>query len=199
MKLLGYFSLAGAFALLLATTACGIGENEGHCATLIGGGRYCLQSTATITPFEVQQKVATRFRGQQETMIVELEVDAAGMRFVGLTPFGHSLLKVSYDNRTATATQLADTRLSPTLLIALLQIALWPADALRAGLEAPLSLEEKDGQRRILNHDDVTLTINYIGDHPPYQRIKVDIQGAAIQLDIETLPESATWQSENER
>ena len=199
MKRRGYFSFAGALALLLATAACSISEADGQCATLIGGGRYCLQSTATIVPFEVQQKVEARFRGQQETMIVELEVDAAGMRFVGLTPFGHSLLKASYDNRTATGTQLADTRLSPVLLIALLQIALWPADALRAGLEAPLRLEEKDGQRRILNRDDVTLTISYIGAQPPYQRIKVDVQGAALQLDIETLQESAAWQSEKER
>lgn len=158
-----------------------------------------MQSTATIVPFEVQQKVEARFRGQQETMIVELEVDATGMRFVGLTPFGHSLLKASYDNRTATATQLADTRLSPILLIALLQIALWPADALRAGLEAPLRLEESDGQRRILNRDDVTLAIDYVGTQPPYQRIKVELPGAGIQLDIETLPGNATWQSEKDR
>jgi hypothetical protein len=194
-----YCSLVGSFSLLLTTAACSIGEREGQCAALIGGGRYCLQSSTTIAPFEVQQKVEARFRGQQETMIVKLEVDAAGMRFVGLTPFGHSLLSASYDNRTATVTQSVDTRLSPILLIALLQIALWPGDALRAGLEAPLRLEEKDGQRRILNRDDVTLTINYIGIQPPYQRIRLDIEGAAIQLDIETLPETSTWHSEQER
>jgi hypothetical protein len=194
-----YYSLFGSFSLLLATAACSIGEREGQCAALIGGGRYCLQSSATIAPFEVQQKVEVRFRGKQETMIVELEVDAAGMRFVGLTPFGHSLVRASYDNRTATATQSVDTRLSAILLIAMLQIALWPSDVLRAGLEAPLRLEEKDGQRRILMRDDVTLTINYIGTQPPYQRITLDIEGAAIQLDIETLPENATWHSEQER
>ena len=199
MKRRGNFLFAGALALLLATAACSISEAEGQCATLIGGGRYCLQSTATIVPFADHQKGEAFFMAKQETMIVGLKVHAAGMRFVGLTPFGHSLLKASYDNRTATGTQLADTRLSPILLIALLQIALWPADALRAGLEAPLRVEETDGQRRILNRDDVTLTINYIGAQPPYQRIIVDIQRAAIQLNIETLPESATWQSEQQR
>ncbi|TRZ56171.1 MAG: DUF3261 domain-containing protein, partial [Rhodocyclaceae bacterium] len=183
-----HFSFTGSLALLLASTACSIIERDGQCVTLIGGGRYCLQSSATIVPFEVQQKVEARFNGQQETMIVELEVDAAGMRFVGLTPFGHSLLSVNFDNRTVTTTQPADARLSPILLMALLQIALWPADTLRAGLEAPLRLEERDGQRRILNRDDVTLTINYIGALPPYKHIKLDIQGAAIQFDIETLP-----------
>jgi hypothetical protein len=191
MKRRGYFSFAGSFALLLATAACSIGEDEGQwgqCATLIGGGRYCLQSSATIVPFEAQQKVEVRIRGQQETMIVELEVDAAGMRLAGLTPFGHSLLKASYDNRTVTATQLADARLSPSLLIALLQIALWPADALRVGLEAPLRLEERAGQRSILNGDKVTLTINYTGNQPPYRRMQIVIPVAGIELDVETLP-----------
>lgn len=191
-----YCSLVGSFSLLLTAAACSLGESEGQCAALIGGGRYCLQSSTTIAPFEVEQKVEASFRGKQETMIVKLEVDAAGMRFVGLTPFGHSLLSASYDNRTATVTQSVDTRLPPIMLIALLQIALWPGDALRAGLEAPLRLEEKDGQRRILNRDSVTLTINYIGIQPPYQRIKLDFKGVAIQIDIETLPEAATWHSD---
>lgn len=193
-----YFSFVGSLALMLTTTACGINERDSQCATLIGGGRYCLQSSAIIVPFYAQQKVEARIRGQRETMIVEIEVDAAGMRFVGLTPFGHSLLIATYDNRTVKTTQLTDMRLPSLLLVALLQIALWPADAVRDGLEAPLRLEEKAGQRRILNHDAVMLTIKYVGDLPPYRQINIDIQGADIQLDIETLPASATRLSEKE-
>jgi hypothetical protein len=176
-------------ALLLAVTAsCGDGEHNARCAALIGGGGYCIQPSTAVAPFEIQQKVEFRIRGQSETMIVELETDAAGMRFVGLTPFGQTLLRVGYDNQTTTASTLPDARLPPALLIALMQIALWPADSVRAGLEAPLRLEETAGQRRLLNGDLTTLTINYSGDQPPYRRMQIAIPAAEIELDVETLP-----------
>jgi hypothetical protein len=199
MKRQSNFAFAGSLFLLVVATGCGVNERDGQCASLIGGGRYCLQSTESILPFEAQQKVEASFRGQRETMIVDLEVGVEGMRLVGLTPFGQSLLKVNYDNRAVTATPMADTRLSPIQLIALLQIALWPADALRDGLEEPLRIEDKPGRRLILNRNDVTLTITYVGARAPYQRITVNFQAADIQLDIETLPETVTWHSEAER
>ncbi len=185
MKRWFYLSFAG--ALLMATAACSDDERDARCPALIGGGNYCLQPSTTIAPFEVQQKVEIRFRGQHETMIAELEVNDKGMRLVGLTPFGQTLLKISYDNRAITTSKLPDSRLPPGLLIALLQLALWPANALRTGLEAPLILEESAVQRRILNRDKVILTINYTGDQPPYRRIKMVIHAEDIELDVETL------------
>lgn len=181
-------TLAGAVVLLLVTAACRDDERDARCPALIGGGSYCLQPSTAIAPFEAQQKVEARFRGQRETLIVEIEADASGIRFVGMTPFGQTLLRVSYDNRTATATKLPDSRLSPAQLVALLQLALWPADTVRAGLEAPLHLEENPGQRRILNRDKVTLSIDYNGDQPPYHQMQLHFHAEDIELDVETLP-----------
>lgn len=171
---------------LFGLTACS--DNETPCATLIGGGSFCLQHTTVLAPFETQQKVEARFRGRRETIIAEIENDTTGLHFVGLTPFGHTLLQVSYDNREAHATIAPDRRISPALLIALLQIALWPADSIRAGLEAPLTLEESGGQRRIVNQGETTLSIDYIGERPPYRRMILSLPAADIELDIETLP-----------
>ena len=175
-----------ASVLLFALTACG--ENETPCAALIGGGNYCLQPTTDLAPFDVQQKVDARFRDRRETMIAEIENDTGSLRFVGLTPFGHTLLHVSYDNREAHAATLPDRRLSPALLIALLQIALWPAESVRAGLEAPLTLEEGSGQRRLLHQGETTLSIDYTGESPAYRRMHLSIPAADLELDIETLP-----------
>lgn len=173
--------------LLLVLGACD--ESGGKCAALIGGGSYCLQPTAARAPFEVLQKVEAGFQGRRETLIAEIESDADGLRFVGLTPFGHKLLQVGYDNRVASASTLPDRRLGPALLVALLQIALWPADAVRAGLQAPLTLEEDARGRRILNAGEPTLSIEHGGGEPPWPRMRLIVHAAGLELDIETLPE----------
>ena len=199
MKHWRYLSPAGAIGLLLFATACSDEMHDTHCAPLIGGGSYCLQPSTAVAPFEVQQSIEAHFRGKNETMIAELEADATGMRFVGLTPFGHTLLQVNYNNYTASAIKLPDPRLQPAFLIALIQLALWPPDAVRAGLETPLRLEESADQRRIFDRNEVILTISYTGAQPPYQRIQMNIHGAAIELDIKTLQESGIGQVEFEK
>jgi len=183
MKLWRLFALA----MLLATAACREEDQDRQCPALIGGGSYCLQPTTAVTPFEVQQKVDTRFRERRDTLIVEFEVDAAGLRFAGLTPFGQKIIQLGYDNRAASATTIPDSRISPALLVALLQIALWPADAVRAGLEAPLTLEESDGQRRILNRGEPTMTIEHGAGQPPWRKIHMTVHAADLELSIETL------------
>ena len=77
----------------------------------------------------------------------------------------------------------------PSLLIALLQLAQWPADAVRAGLQAPLTLEERADQRRIIFRDEATLTIDYLGE-APHRRMHLTIPAADLELDIENLPVS---------
>jgi hypothetical protein len=183
--------------LLVVLSACGEGEREKLCTSLIGGGSYCLQPTTGIKAFDAQQKVDTRFRDRHDTLIVDLEVDAEGLRFVGLTPFGHKLVQLSFDNHLVTATTLPDSRLSPTLLVAMLQLAQWPADAVRAGLEPPLMLEESADQRRILNRGDVVLTIDHSVGQPPYRRIHIFVPGIDLEISIETLvpaPAAVTYQ-----
>lgn len=174
------------FAAVLTLAACG--ERDSRCAELPWGGRYCLQPTTAIAPFEAQQKVEVSFNGRHETMIVDIEADTNGLQFVGLTPFGHKLVQVSYDNREAKAATLPDARLDPALLVALLQLALWPADAVRAGLGAPLVLEEGGGQRRILANDKLVLDINYADVLVPHRRLHLALPSAGLELNVVTLP-----------
>jgi hypothetical protein len=176
-----------AAALLLATAACSQQEEDRQCAVLTGGGNYCLQPTTAVGVFDLQQKVDSRFRDRHDTLIVEIEVDATGMRFAGLTPFGQKLIQLEYDNREARATMVADSRINPTLLIALLQLALWPADTVRAGLEAPLVLEENAHQRRILKHGEPIITIAHDGGQVPWRKVNMTVHAADLELTIETL------------
>ena len=98
----------------------------------------------------MQQKVELGGNGRRETLIVNVEVDAEGMRFVGLTPFGQKLIEGAYDNHRVRVSPLPDERLSPSLLLAMLQICLWPAADVRVGFGDSAVIEESVGQRQIL-------------------------------------------------
>ncbi|XDF36796.1 DUF3261 domain-containing protein [Paracidovorax avenae] len=180
--------LAGLAAVAAALAGCG--PDDGRCAPLPGGGQYCLQPTADVVPFDVQQKATVRFRGHAETMIVQMEVDAQGIRFVGLTPFGHKVVDVEYDNRAVRVHALPDRRLDARLLLALVQIAQWPADSVRAGLSASLSLDAADPHHvRVQDRDGATaVAVRREGSAPPYDRADIDLPGPGLALALDTLP-----------
>ena len=175
--------------LLLALTGCS--PYDPKCANLLGSGRYCLQSTTVVTAFDVQQKVTLLRGSQSDTLIVELEVDPSGLRMVGVTPFGHKLIELNYDNQTVKASTTPDTRLSPTLLVALLQMALWPQASVREGLQTPLTLEDKGTQRRIMHGSNPVLTITHDNAPPPYRQLQMTLHAADLELRIETLDDAA--------
>ena len=177
-------------ALLLSACST-LTAHSSACAELPGGGSYCLQPSTDLAPFELQQLVETTVQGRRETMIVEFEADAQGMRFVGLTPFGQKLLQIDYDNQVARAQTLPDARLSPTALLALLQLAQWPADSVRRGLAPALRLEEGVHQRRVLLAGRLLLSIDYIGA-PTQRRLHVSVPSLPLELDISPLPTSPT-------
>jgi hypothetical protein len=170
---------------LIAITGCA--ERDPRCASLPGGGRYCLQPTTALAPFDAQQKIEVFVNGHRETLIVEIESDANGLRCVGLTPFGVKLMEVSYDNYSAKLATPTDSRLDPALLVALLQLSLWPTNIVRSGLSAALILEETDNGRRILSGDNTLLMITSAGMKLPYQHIHLTIPSMSLELDVDDL------------
>lgn len=170
-------------ALLLAACA----ERDPRCSGLPGGGSYCLQPSTAMPSFDVQQKVELGFDGRRETLIVNLEVDGEGMRFVGLTPFGQKLIEGGYDNHAVRATPLPDERLSPSLLLAMLQMCLWPAADVRTGLGDSAHVEESARQRRILVDGKVVLQVRYTGGLPPAADMHIVLPAAQMEFYVTTL------------
>ena len=177
-----------AIAVALGASGCaGSGAmRDANCAPL-SAGQYCLQPSAGMAPFEATQMLRLRLRDRRETLIAELEVDADGLRLVGLTPFGQKLIQLNYDNREVRTTTTPDARFDPVFLVATLQLAHWPAAAVRAGLSAPLSLEENAGGRRVLNNGMPVVSIRTDGDKPPYRAVRMTVHGPDLELEAETL------------
>ena len=175
--------------LMVLTLAACTGDGS-RCTSLPGGGRYCLQTTAGIPPFDVQQMVEVVFDGRRETMVAQLEVDAAGMRFVGATPFGQALMQLDFDNQAVTARSLPGKGPDPALLLALVQIAGWPADSVRTGLGDAAVVVDTAGQRRLLVNDKEIVTVTYAHGLPPFADMRIQLPAAAVEFSIVNLDAS---------
>lgn len=180
--------LAVAWVAALLAAACA--PQAPNCASLPGGARYCLQTAEGIAPFEVQQKVDIVFNGRHETMIMQLEVDATGMRLAGLTPLGQSLLQASFASGEIRASGPALEKLDPALLLALVQLASWDADRVRVGLGDSAELEESDAQRSLVKDGKAVLRIGYTRGLPPTGDMEIALPGTGVEFRIVTLDES---------
>ncbi|MDR2506380.1 MAG: DUF3261 domain-containing protein [Candidatus Accumulibacter sp.] len=163
-----------------------------RCSVLPGNVSYCLQPTAAVAPFETRQKIDFLRDGQRETMIVEIEAAPEKMRLVGLTPFGVQVIQAAYDNRVAHAEKMPETGLDPVALLSIVQAALWPLDAVRAGFGAQAAVDEKDAGRRISVDGEKIVEIAYTGNSPPFSRIKIVYPSARVVLEITTLEDNGT-------
>lgn len=180
---------------LLALTLNACTGSEGQCPSLPGGARYCLQAAPALR-FSVLQQARLRFGEQQMTLLTRVENDAAGMRFVGLTPLGQTLMSVSWENGALRADlpPALQGKLDPALLLALIQIAQWPAEQVRAGLAPHWELRETPEGRRLhlTEHNDIMLDIAWEGRPTPSaiaKRITIQAPAAGFRLDVLRLEE----------
>ena len=170
----------------------GCSGDGSRCAAWPGGARYCLQSTAAMAPFDAQQRVDIAFDGRHETMIAQLESDAAGMRFALTTPFGQKLLQMDFDNARVRVETPSLPGLDPLVLLALVQIAAWPVDSVRLGLAGSAQLIEAQDidapPIRRLARDGVELvTIKYTRGRPPLADQLIVLPALGVELSIENL------------
>jgi hypothetical protein len=185
------FPALAAFPLAALLAACAR-QDDPACASLPGGARYCLQTTVNVAPLELQQKIDVAFKGQNETMIAQLEIDAAGMRFAGLTPLGQRLLQIEFADGQIRADGMALEKLDPALLLALIQLAWWDGASLREGLGGSAGLEEAESGRTVVKDGRPVVRIGYTLDRSPAGGVEIGLPGADVEFRIVTLDEGGT-------
>lgn len=180
------------FAAILALAACQ--PQQPGCARLPGGGAYCLQS-GTAPVFATLQQSTMSAGGQRHTLLTRIESDTRGLRFAGMTPLGQTLFFISWENaelRSELPPAFA-SRLDPAILPALIQIAMWPAATVRAGLSPELELIEEAGRRRVRrtspgrDEEDV-LDISWEGKLP-YRQLRI-VSPAGFRIDARAIDEA---------
>jgi hypothetical protein len=180
-----------ALPLLAALGATLLGGCTGgtRCPALPDGLRYCLQESAAVTPFDTFQSIHVEGPGIDLRLIAALEVDRDGMRMVGLTPMGQRVLETVFDNHTLRTSIVGDEGgVDAGALLALVQLALWPAQAVRAGLPAAWQLDETDGLRRVLRDDGRTeLDIARTGTASRWTAIDLSLPAAGLRVRVRDL------------
>jgi hypothetical protein len=174
-------------ALLLA--ACT--GDVGNCTRLPGGERYCLVD-GPWPEFAAEQAVTVTYAGKPLHLIARIQSGKDGLYFAGLTPLGQTLIQVSWKNGLLHA-ELPPAfagRLDEALFPALLQLATWPAERVRAGLPDRLRLIEKEGQRIVSDGLQDVLIISWKGNALPYEWLRFEAPAARMLIDVRLLDEA---------
>lgn len=174
---------------VLLLSACA--GDAGNCVRLSGGARYCLVD-GPGPQFETEQAATVTYSGNTMHMLTRIRSGKDGLHFAGVTPLGQTLIQVSWENSVLHA-QLppgAPNRLDGALFVALLQLAVWPAERVREGLSDQLTLIEQNGRRIVNDGDRTLLTISWEGTTLPYDRLRFEAPAARLVIDAHVLNEA---------
>jgi hypothetical protein len=138
----------------------------------------------------VTQEVTFQFPGgRKETAMAVIENKGGVMSLVASTPMGQTLFIIRMRGSAVTV----DTRipipgdLDPRVLPALVQFALWPAEAVDRNL-APGIRFEQDGSRRILlRNDKVVWSVTREGTAPPFKGLVLENPALGMTVRIRTV------------
>jgi hypothetical protein len=127
--------------------------------------------------------------GRRELIIMAIENRGGVLNLVASTPMGQTLFSV----RARAGAVTVDARvplpgsLDPRLLPALVQFALWPAEAVAAGLGPGLRFEQDGNRRSILRHGQVVWTVTREGEPPAFASLVLENPAQGVTLHIRTL------------
>jgi len=177
--------------LPLALAGCRRPAAEPAAAVYLAPGvpfRLCPPETGP--DLEVTQEVVFTFPdGRRETTLATLENHGGVMEMVASTPLGQTLfvIRVQGSDAKVDARIRVPGDLDPRVLPALVEFALWPAGAVRAGLGPGARLAEDGPVRTLLRKDRPVWTVTREGDAPPYRRLDLDNPGFGLRVRIRTL------------
>jgi Protein of unknown function (DUF3261) len=129
--------------------------------------------------------------GGRETLIAAVENRGCALTLVASTPLGQTLFVVRVQSGAVTVdarVPLAE-RLDPRMLPALVQFALWPLEAVRAGLGPGVTCAEDGPRRTLLRKGKVVWSATRTGAAPPFQALLLENPGMGLTLRIRTLEE----------
>ena len=140
--------------------------------------------------FFVTQEVVFHFPGgREETALAVIENKGGTLSLVASTPMGQTLFIVKVRGGAVSV----DTRipipgdLDPRVLPALVQFALWPAEAVRASLGPGIRFEQDGARRTLLRKDKVVWTVTREGQALPFRRLLLENPALGMSVAIRTV------------
>ena len=177
--------LAAAWLTLLLPACTSMPIQEDNCAAL-GRVELCLAGSGAL-PFTGLQSSVLQSGNTRETLILQLENDARGLRLAGFTPMGQTLLQAQQIDGHFQADGPAADKFDARILLATIQLAWWPLDRLRQTYQQRgLDVEESapgvlPRERTLVREGETLLRIRYGKGHD------VDMETTGLRLQVTTL------------
>lgn len=136
---------------------------------------------------ELRQRVTVAHGGQRHALDALLEADPASVRLAAVA-LGQLVLALSWDGQALEerAGPFLPEAVSAARILSDLQLAWWPAAAIRAALPPGYALEEAPGQRRLLREGVAQVAIAYEGQGPAWAHVRLRQLQLDYELDIES-------------
>lgn len=137
---------------------------------------------------QLAQRITVLRGGERKTFDAQLEVDATEVRIAAVA-LGQTVASLKWNG--ARFEQQVSTHVPEAItaerILSDVQLAWWPAAAIRAALPAGYALEEQ-GTRRTLTRDGAGLArIDYVGAAPAWAHVKLAHLRFGYELDIESV------------
>lgn len=133
----------------------------------------------------LQQQLLVHAGGQSRRIEVLLEADEQSVR-LALTNLGQTMARLDWDGRELVQTRVPGwpQAVSGEHVLSDLQLALWPAEVIRAALPPDWTLDLHDGQRILRRGNQVAATVDY----PAPARIDLVDRQQGYRIEIESRP-----------
>ncbi len=173
--------------LIILVSGC---QQDDACIAMAGQNdqaHYCLLPAAQAPTLALTQQVQIDWKDQTFTLLSVLESDAAATTMVTLTPTGQTLFSLRQDAQGVVLKSAAPLPpgFNPRALLALVQLALWPEDKLRAGLTGCLRLEASAARRTLHCDAAALLEVTYLERPESYRlqwfSVPLNLQATAVQ------------------
>ena len=127
-----------------------------------------LAPPSAVSPRSASQVIHATYGTRNVTLRTAIEIDASRVSLVGVTATGQRLFTASYDGQavTADASAFVPKEISPERVLADMQLALWPLDAVRAVRHDGEVTEPWPGLRRLTRDGKLAAEVHYASADP---------------------------------
>jgi hypothetical protein len=135
------------------------------------------------------QEVSGEWNGRTRTLLCALELDETHLAVAGLATTGLNLFTLEYDGETLSVhkSELIPQELDPRAVVADLQLAFWPAPALRDALGDDWQLQVTSRNRRLYRGGRLAVLVSY-GDSDPWAgTVRLQDLQLGYQITVKTL------------
>jgi len=136
----------------------------------------------------LSQRITVVREGERRSFDAQLEADASSVRIAAVA-MGQTVASLTWDGKTLEqrVSQHVPEAITAERILSDVQLAWWPADAVRAGLPAGYRLEEQGAERTIFEGDAKVATLTYEGTPPAWRKVVLTKHRYGYQLDIESV------------